>query len=199
LHPCPQARTEASRALQPDSWHQPFDLARLAADARAPGWRAAALSLFASACRLAAAEQGGGLLLPLAELHGCRLRWVAEAAAALRGGGGGGGDGNGGSTAAEELLRLAARHCFTQDAAERLARLPAGDGRSRAAAAGADSRTGALGDAAPAPAAGWAAAAAVLEADCCAALRFCQDRYAAPGQLHTATYYLAHGLALMGR
>lgn len=137
-------------------------------------------------------------------------------------GGQGGSGGSGGDVAAAlALVAAAARHCFGRDAAERLAamRAPPAGGRSGggsssggssggAPARGRRARRGAAADRPPATAAAalgpaWAAAvgAAVRVAadDCTAALRYCQQRYALPGQLHAAAYRLARGLALMGR
>jgi hypothetical protein len=203
----------------------PLALGRALSKARAArGWDTAALSAYARASHLAA-QGAGGLLFPLVKLHGCRLRLVAAAARLLglcpggRGGSPGarpGAPGAAGASEAARLLRAAARHCFRAEAHAALARLPAGpctagagpaprrrrhgagagsgSGRSDGGSSGSDGGGGGRLDP------GYLAPAVdLLAADCLAALRFCQDRYSQPGQLHSAGYCLARGLALLGR
>jgi hypothetical protein len=183
-----QARLEACRDLLRGEWQYALFLGRAAAKARGPGWRRAALSLYAAACRLSAgaleaggggAAPGGGVLAPLVKLHGLRLRLAAEALGAAATAGGGGGSGDGGAL---ELVEMAARHCFSSDAAAALAALP-----------GASSGPGA------GSATAVADAVRIIADDAVAALRWCQERYVTPGQLHAAAYRLARGLALLGR
>jgi hypothetical protein len=191
-------------------------LGRALSKARAGrGWEGAALSEYAHAARLAG-EAAGGLLMPLVKLHGTRLRVVAAAARLLARGGDGGGAGAEAVSEAARLLRLAARHCFGANAAARLAALPAapsgaepdaaarrGGGRRRRAGSGSDGGSDGSGDGGgggpAASAAALAPALEVLSSDAADALRFCQARYSQPGQLHTAAYRLARGLALLGR
>jgi hypothetical protein len=225
----PKARHELCRALRPREWQHALALGRLARTLRRPGWEEAALSHYAAACRLSAEGDGGSgsgagaQLLPLAKLHGTRFKLLAAAAAAHAAGG----KAEAlrviravarhcfAREAAEKLPLLPAGADGGDGAAARQA--PAsrkGAGRRRGAASregsadgssgsggGGSSRGGsaeaAAGDGADG--AGVLAAVAVLEADCAAALRFCQERYSLPGQLHTVAYYLARALALRGR